>query len=322
MDLRTRFNSAAVERLKEGDMRFQIWSLSGLLVLLGTASASELAEPVRYKGLCEASAATYIDNDHFVVASDETNILRLYARNDISEGVPLDFQGVSGFDKSDIEAATRDGETVYWISSHSLNSSGEDKDKRKIFFATKVVGADNAVSLKWEGKFLRLRDAILGVIGDRKSELNIEGLATTPEGALLIGLRDTIDDKAVVIPFSNPAEVISHPEGKVVLGEPFRLDLNGRGIRSIERVDDQYLIVAGPVSDEGPFSLYRWAGEQSPAEELKAPALASLRPEALMQIPGSGMLQILSDDGSKTCDDEKTPLSQRAFRSIEIKLGN
>ncbi|MBY3122611.1 DUF3616 domain-containing protein [Rhizobium laguerreae] len=292
------------------------------MVLLGAASASEFPGPIHYKGLCEASAATYIDNDHFVVASDETNILRLYARNDKSEGVPLDFQGTSGFDKSDIEAAARDGETVYWISSHSLNSSGEDKDKRKVFFATKIVSANNATSLQWQAEFLQLRDAILGVIGARKSELNIEGLATAPDGTLLIGLRDTIDDKAVVIPFTNPAEVISHPERSAVLGEPFRLDLRGLGIRSVERVDDHYLIVAGPVSDEGPFGLYRWLGGKSSPEELKAPAFGSLRPEALTQIPGSGMVQILSDDGSKTCDDEKTPLSQRTFRSIEIKLGN
>ncbi|MBB3525904.1 DUF3616 domain-containing protein [Rhizobium sp. NZLR1b] len=303
-------------------MRFQIWLLSVLLVLPGAASVSELADAVHYKGLCEASAATCIDDNHFVVASDETNILRLYTRNDQSEGVPVDFQGTSGFDKSDVEAAARDGDVVYWISSHSLNSSGEDKDKRKNFFATKVVAAGNSVSLKWEREFLRLRDAILGVIGDRKSELNIEGLATAPGGALLIGLRDTIDDKAVVIPLTNPAEVISHPERSAVLGEPFRLDLGGLGIRSVERVDDHYLIVAGPVSDEGPFALYRWLGGKSSPEELKAPGFGSLRPEALMQIPGSGMVQILSDDGSQTCDDEKTPLSQRAFRSTEIKLGN
>ncbi|MBN9982467.1 DUF3616 domain-containing protein [Rhizobium laguerreae] len=305
-------------------MRFQVWSLGGLLVLLGAAQASEFPNPIHYKGLCEASAATYIDNDHFVVASDETNILRLYTRNEKTEGVPLDLEHPSGFDKSDIEAAARDGEgeIVYWISSHSLNSSGEDKDKRKIFFATKVVAVGNAATLQWEGDFLRLRDAILGVIGDRKSELNIEGLATAPDGALLIGLRDTIDDKAVMIPFTNPAEVISHPERSAVLGEPFRLDLGGLGIRSVERFDDHYLIVAGPVSDQGPFALYRWLGGKSSPEELKAPALGPLRPEALMQIPGSGLVQILSDDGSQTCDDEKTPLSQRAFRSTEIRLGN
>ncbi|MBY5369573.1 DUF3616 domain-containing protein [Rhizobium leguminosarum] len=306
-------------------MQFQVWSLGGLLVVLGAAqAASEFPDPIHYKGLCEASAATYIDNDHFVVASDETNILRLYTRNEKSEGVPLDFEHPSGFDKSDIEAAARDGEgeIVYWISSHSLNSSGEDKDKRKIFFATKVVAVGNAATLQWEGDFLRLRDAILGVIGDKKSELNIEGLATAPDGALLIGLRDTIDGKAVVIPFTNPAEVISHPERSAVLGEPFRLDLGGLGIRSVERVDDHYLIVAGPVSDQGPFALYRWLGGKSSPEELKVPALGPLRPEALMQIPGSGLVQILSDDGSQTCDDEKTPISQRTFRSIEIKLGN
>jgi hypothetical protein len=302
-------------------MRFRILPLIGILFFPGALTASQPTTPVSYKGLCEASAAVYIDQDHFVVASDETNILRLYARNDASNGIALDLQTATGFDKSDIEAAARSENTVYWISSHSLNSSGEDKKKRKIFFATRIISTGGRATLEWEGEFLGLRDAILTVTGVKKSEINIEGLAATSEGGLLIGLRNTLDDKALVIPFTNPGAVIDRHQ-EPLLGKPFRLDLQGKGVRSIERIANYYLIIAGPVSDEGAFSLYRWAGGDQPAEEMTDVTFGSLRPEAIAQVPGSQTVQILSDDGSKDCDDEASPLSQRAFRSIDVKIDN
>jgi hypothetical protein len=44
------------------------------------------AEPTAtvYHGLCEASAAVFIDDTRFVVASDETNVVRIYTRSDTS----------------------------------------------------------------------------------------------------------------------------------------------------------------------------------------------------------------------------------------------
>ncbi|MDR9781129.1 DUF3616 domain-containing protein [Rhizobium redzepovicii] len=302
-------------------MNSKSWVSLGIVVF-GTTSLAAQNAPTSYKGLCEASAGVYIDDNHFVVASDETNVLRLYVRGDPSIGIALDFQGASGFDKSDIEAAAKVGDTVYWISSHSLNSNGEDKKKRKIFFATKIVTRNGSTTLEWGGSFLLLRDEILGVAGIQKSDLNIEGMAAAPDGGLFIGLRDTLGGKALIIPFKNPSEVIEYPDKKPSLGTPFTLALAGKGVRGIEQTESGYLIVAGPVSDEGDFSLYRWPGGAKPAVEVEDVNFAPLRPEAIMRVPGKNIMQVLSDDGGEDCDDEVSPVTKRAFRSRDLEIND
>jgi hypothetical protein len=104
------------------------------LLWIGLVFPAASGEPQTYRGLCEASTAVFLDDTHFAVASDETNIIRIYTRGDTSVGTESDFQTTTGFDKSDIEASARVGDRIYWLSSHSLNSQGEDKKKRKVFF--------------------------------------------------------------------------------------------------------------------------------------------------------------------------------------------
>ena len=111
--------------------------LWGVSLVLPAASA----ETQTYKGLCEASTGVFLDEKHFAVASDETNIIRIYTRGDTSAGTESDFQAATGFDKSDIEGSARVGDRIYWLSSNSFNSQGEDKPKRKVFFASKIVAS-------------------------------------------------------------------------------------------------------------------------------------------------------------------------------------
>src|SRR5438094_602992 len=75
--------------------------------------------------------------------------------------------------------------------------------------------------------------------------LSIEGLASTPDGALLIGFRNPITDdgKALVARLKNPDQVVAGQPAE--FGKPITLDLGGLGIRSMERRGDEYLIVAG-----------------------------------------------------------------------------
>lgn len=287
------------------------------LLWIGLVLPAASGEPQTYRGLCEASTAVFLDDTHFAVASDETNIIRIYTRGDTSVGTESDFQIATGFDKSDIEASARVGDRIYWLSSHSLNSQGEDKKKRKVFFASRIVPGNGSVTLEPTGIIVSLRDPLLAAAGVTKADLNIEGLAATPEGELLIGLRDTVAGKALVVPFHNPAEVIDHnkpPE----FGTPQPLDLEGNGIRSLERFGTEYLIVAGPVSDQGGFALYSWSGlNKDDAVPVPGISFSTLRPEAMMVVPGTSRVQILSDDGSDDCSDEG-PVEQRAFRSIDV----
>ena len=90
----------------------------------------------------------------------------------------------------------------------------------------------------------RLADASR-LSAEAEGGFNIEGLAATPEGKLLIGLRNPLPQRrALVVPLENPAELI---EGKTArFGLPIELDLDQRGIRSLELVGASYLIVAGP----------------------------------------------------------------------------
>lgn len=292
-----------------------------LLILIGFVAPAAGAEPHIYRGLCEASTAVFLDDKHFAVASDETNIIRIYERGDMSVGIERDFQTSTGFDKSDIEASARVDDRIYWLSSHSLNSQGEDKKKRKVFFATRIVPDNSSVSLEAVGSVTSVREPLLATAGVTMEDLNIEGLAATPEGELLVGLRDTVDGKALVVPFRNPAEVAD--QGKApIFGTPHALDLKGNGIRSLERFGTNYLIVAGPVSDESGFSLYSWSGRDGDdAVPVPSVSFGDLRPEAMLAVAGTNTVQVLSDDGSDNCSDEG-PVEQRAFRSIDFTLSN
>lgn len=302
--------------------------LTTAMVLAFLVSAPHAAE---YIGLCEASAGAFLDDKHFVVASDETNVLQLYERGKPTRiGNGIDLTSFTTFDKSDLEGAAVIGDRVYWISSHSINKSGRD-NKRKVFFATKIGQADGRPTLTGIGKVvetLRKPLAVAAGVADERA-INIEALAATSEGGLLIGLRapprkENGKDKAIVIPLKNPASVVdqgSAPE----FGAAFTLDLGGRVLRSMDLLGSgppRYVIVAGPVEDGQGFAIYRWAGPGSePVLSDPQPDLSGLTPEGAMGVPGQELVQLLSDDGEVNgvkCDDEG-PIGNRKFRSIDVK---
>ncbi|WP_050412172.1 DUF3616 domain-containing protein [Massilia sp. NR 4-1] len=298
-------------------------SMAGL-----TLSASG-AEPFSYKGMCEASAAAAIDAKHFVVASDESNTLLVYERENPQPVASLPLAGFLGADKSDLEGAAALGQRIYWISSHSLNKSGERKPGRYRFFA---IDAQN-LPLKTVGKpYVRLLDDLLKTAlaqkyrldaaaarkPEEKDGLNIEGLAAARERGLLIGFRNPlVHGRALIVPLLNPEALVADPaHAQASFGEAIELELNGLGIRSIDRIEDGYLIVAGPTGDNGDFALYRWSGNAAEQpRKLVDPGLAGLNPEALVPIPGKkNKYVLLSDDGGRC---KKSDMS---FRSLTIKL--
>jgi len=82
------------------------------------------------------------------------------------------------------------------------------------------------------------------------------------------------------------------------------------------------LIVAGPTADRGSFAPYRWSGQTSESPTLMADLASSgTRPEALMAIPQSGRVQLLSDDGGILVDGiecKKLPKDKQSFRSVTL----
>jgi Protein of unknown function (DUF3616) len=155
--------------------------------------------------------------------------------------------------------------------------------------------------------------------------LNIEGLAATPEGQLLIGFRNPVPEgKALLVPLLNPLEVVNG--GKARLGAPKELELAGLGIRSMERVGKRYVIIAGASGEGGPPSrLFEWDGERQP-REISGVALKGLNPEgvAFHGQGADGEYFILSDDGSRDvegqdCKQLKDP-RLKSFRGRVLKF--
>lgn len=303
--------------------------------LPGQAFAQDISS---YRGACDASAAVAVDAEHFAVGNDENNVVHVYRRGRPRPVGALDlskFLGLRGDAEADIEGAARVGQRIYWITSHARNSRGKADASRHRFFATELLPGQPP-SLRPLGvpytrllhdlaasdalKPLRLADASR-LTAEAEGGFNIEGLAATHEGKLLIGLRNPLPQRrALVVPLENPAELI---EGKTArFGLPIELDLDQRGIRSLELVGASYLIVAGPTADRGSFALYRWSGRRGEqALHLAAVDLRDLRPEAMFSVPHTGQVQLLSDDGGVTTEGiecKKLAATLQSFRSLSV----
>src|SRR6185295_9197605 len=103
----------------------------------------DLQNPQMYSDMCDASAAVALDENHFAVADDEGNILRIYKRGEAEPTRDYDvgkFLGNSKHTESDLEGAARIGDRIYWISSHGRNREGEVAPHRQRFFATEIEG--------------------------------------------------------------------------------------------------------------------------------------------------------------------------------------
>lgn len=308
--------------------------MKALAALLLWAAGAATAQ-TRYEGLCDASAAVALDDQTFVVADDEHNTLSFYRRGRplIAGALRLD-DFLQADKEADLEGAARVGSRIYWVSSHGRNSQGKRREDRWRFFATDLVPG-SLPGLKPIGRPYRdlLQDLIdapgLAAFGlkeaaSRAAEapggFNIEGLAAAPDGSLLIGLRNPIPQgRALVIPLLNPAELVEG-RGPARFGAAIALDLGQRGVRSIDRVGQAYLIAAGPPADDGSFALFRWSGRAGDAPVPMKVDLGTLRPEALFAWP-DGQVTLLSDDGGmpvgkKVC--KEADKSRRAFRSLDL----
>ncbi len=321
---------------------------SRALILAAALAASSAigGEPIVFKGMCDASAAAAVDGDRFIVADDEDNILRVYSRSGGEALVEADMseflgnQGKKKAKEADLEAAAQLGNQVFWIASHGRNSKGKNTPERQRLFATTVTMRDGKVEITPVGKPYRalledlLKDESLAKFNLQSAAqlapkapggLNIEGLAATPEGHLLIGFRSpAAGGKALIVPLQNPGDVINGKPAK--LGAAVQLDLQGLGIRSIERVGDRYVIIAGATgANEEIPRLFEWDGKGQP-RVVPGVTLAGLNPEGVtfQSQDGKGEYFILSDDGTKTiggmhCKDLKDP-AMKQFRGRVVTL--
>lgn len=340
-----------------------------------------------YSGMCDGSAAVALNNNTFIVASDETytttsdeahkdkaslNILAIYRTDqggaplqtiELTKSLTPDPNNKKQHDpkhpEADIEAATRNGNRIYWITSHGHNAAGKNRADRYRFFATDIVEESDPNSIRLAGVntvFPAYMNLIKDISNDTRYSLfnlkklddeeiapesggiNIEGMTIAKDNGLLIGFRSPlIDKKALLIPLENPDGLIEGKDTSAKVGKPILLDLGGLGIRDIQYSKEKgiYIIIAGSVGPENNFKLYQWSGvaEQSPSlmkdQSGKEFDLSGLNPEAIVIYPNTKAFQILSDDGDFMVKSAKSGIvginkelvgEERLFRSIWVPL--
>lgn len=298
-----------------------------------------------FRGMCDASAVVPLNDDLFVVANDEDNILRVYSRT--RGGAPVQTVDLTSFlrvdrksPEADLEAAAPLGDRIYWISSHARNKNGKDRPSRRRFFATTRSVSNGVAVIEPIGvpcvRLLsdlisdpRLQPFDLAAAAKRAPKthdaLNIEALCDTPDGRLLIGFRNPIPNgRALIVPLLNPAEVVAGQAPR--LGDPRLLDLGGLGLRGLARVGQQYYLIAGSFEGGGESQLYEWKGGDDAPRRLPRTELDGLNPEALEAIPGAGptRLLVVSDDGTQKFGDEDCKSvadpNLRYFRATTLKF--
>jgi len=295
---------------------------------LATASIKD----IYHAGVADGSTGIPVDADYMFIADDETNVIKLYNRNNSGLSVyQFDvnpYLNLSGTEV-DMEASFRsptNPNRIYWIGSLSNSKSGEARPDRNRIFATDIVGTGASATLTFVGYYSNLRSKVItwgdnngynltakaatGIEPKRIDGFNIEGLEMGPDGTTLyIGFRAPYvgsgTNKALICPLLNFETWFNNgaPSGNPTFGAPIELNLNNHGIRSLgKNAANQYLIVAGSYAADGTFGLYSWNGLASSAPVALAVDLTDLKPEGIVTVPasvsGTFQVDLISDLGS------------------------
>jgi hypothetical protein len=314
---------------------------------------------VVFSGMCDASGAVPLSAALFAVADDEGNVLRIYdadrggaplASIDVSEGLNLPEPKAKPKKKkggkkkrapeTDLEAATRVGDYALWLTSHARAPSGKLKPERHRLFATVLPGADEAddapelsvVGVPYERLFADLAadpryaafglDAAAQRAPKEPGGVNIEGMTGRPEGGVLIGFRNPVPGgKALLVPFSNPLEVVRGESPR--FGDPIVLDLGGLGVRSLSYWHGRYVIAAGHYDTGAPSRLFTWDGQRAPVA-VRALDFSRFNPEAFHTPEEREEILVLSDDGAEPVDGRDCKKlrdgGQKHFRGVWVSL--
>lgn len=321
--------------------------VSAALLFGDAARCAQRNQPefIVFTGLCDASAATAIDQHHFLVASDEDSRIRIYRADapgppvqvfDLPDFLELDTQ----HPETDIEAAARVDDIVYWITSHGRNAEGKPRVSRERFFATRILRRGDRFDLLPEGRPCKsllaamkthphLRKFDLSEAATKAPKdlggLNIEGLAATPDGRMLIGFRNPVpESRALIVPLLNPRAVIDGAEPR--LGDPIQLDLDGLGIRDMVWTDKGCFIIGGPTSGKPQGKVFLWDAVSTTSRQVARVRGQNFNPEAfvLFDSPDTAKALLLSDDGTRRIDGcpckELKDEGRRRFRAAWVDL--
>lgn len=324
-----------------------------------SASCNQPALRTMHTGLSDASTAIAIDQDYFLVSDDESNQIRLYNRH--KSGLPIrlyELGNNSNIDpeepEMDIEASVRGVKypnRVYWCGSLGNSKKGKLRESRNRLVVTELNanGAETTLTyLKhieiFRQKLIAWGDdkgfdfsaaAAEGMIPKRIDGFNVEGMAIAPDNSTCyLGFRapliaDKNNDRrlALIVQVKDFEEQIDKNQfDQIDFGTPILMDLEGRSIRSIERLKNgKYLIIAGSYDDTDNVALYVWSGlEEDTPDKLDVsipPAAGETHPESFLEGKSTEdqlILELLNDNGTvdyyETGDEAKSlPLPLRKF---------
>ena len=245
------------------------------------ASGIERLGRVRLRGhpseAMDLSAAGIV-GDLLVVAGDEADRLLVFRREGDDYRLLPDCDVVLNdrLAEADIEGIACEGDLVHAIGSHSrkrpkpkpadsreanlarLETIGPPDPARDVLVRFRL--ASDGTHSELEATTLRPAieaDPILGpfaAIPCKENGVDIEGLAIR-DGVLRVGFRGPVLQRGFVpvlsCRFASP----------IAATESLYLNLGGRGVRDLDRVDDGFLVLAGPVGDvPASFPVYLWDG--------------------------------------------------------------
>ena len=306
----------------------------------------QLSEMAIVHGCCDGSAAVALDNQHYLVGNDETSVLRVYHRDrDHAPLLTYDLRKFLDLKKkdaeSDLEGMTRIGSVIYVIASHARDKEGDKRKERRQLFGLEYALANGSPQLTPLGepytKLIKDLDespqlkaldlqAAADRPGDDRDGFNIEGLSSTPDDALLIGLRSPFSDgKTILLHLSNPRAILFgaranlRPETHLIMG--------GMGIRAMERFETTYLLASEVKMGKATYpQLFWWDGHSNRPHHIPTSLPQSLNPESILIFPDTGLseVHILSDDGNErigkeACNELKTGGDRRFRRAVIIQ---
>ena len=249
--------------------------------------AIEKRESLRFHGMLDdknVSAVSFWNQRALVVTDEIThkgNVVQAFEKHgDDFHAVAqwltvLDVPG-SAMEEMDLEGIAVDGQTVFVLGSHSSKRKKVDSEKayarnRHVLLSSPEADPARDVLLRFEldatGKAGPIQRTSLrsylsatepfksfGIMSSKENGIDAEGLAVWNQ-RLYVGFRGPVlrgnFTPILRCRFGSP---IAEPELLFV-------NLGGRGVRDLARVEGGLLILAGPVGDgPGSYQLYLWDG--------------------------------------------------------------
>ncbi len=160
-----------------------------LIHYAASAAAANPGAARFHTGASDASATVALDAETMIVADDETNALRVYARH--VSGLPFngfDFSGQLALPdplnrEIDIEGAARVGDRLFWTGSFSNSKNFHVRPNRHRVFATDLSGSGFNARLSYAGRYDGLLDDLLAWDQSNGHGLGANALGLTASSA-------------------------------------------------------------------------------------------------------------------------------------------